>query len=219
MSLDNLRAMFDRSQPREIEEARASYYRYRDITFRVAEAQGYPGRIGAAVFAALSPNNDYTGNLRDMRVILAASRKPVGIDGFNVATYGNNKRKAWSILRYGLDPLEVITANKTRNFFLNVCNPDDPHPVTIDGHMFWIYYGRRGRVSARGEQRVNAAKVTPRLYEEIAEATRQLAIEKGVITNQAQAILWQTYRRIHNIMRSQQLEIFPKDLAAAGLAP
>ncbi len=85
----------------------------------LANQCGTTTRIASAVFSALSPNNDYHGNLSDAHALLDAKRKSLTIDDFTVHTYGQNKRKAWRIA-HGEEPLDLIVANKTRNFFLNI---------------------------------------------------------------------------------------------------
>lgn len=186
-----------------------SYLKYHDMAYLAAGQFGYQGYIGAAVFAALSPNNDYHGNLRDMKNLLAAARAGLKINQFTVSTYGNNKRKAWDIVQ-GANPLDMIVASKTRNFYLNINNPLDPYPVTIDGHMVNIWRGQRQNlVGLRG--------ITPKIYAEVAQAVRDFSREVGLIANQVQALMWQTWRRIHNIQTSPQAQLWDVEFQKAGL--
>ena len=179
-----MQRVLDLATPGDIMSAMGAYPKYHRITANVAALYGYSPRVGAAIFAALSPNNDYLGNLRD-------------------------KRKAWDIV-CGADPLDLIIALKTRSFFLNVANPDDPWPVTVDGHLTNIWNGKRqGLVGLRERN--------PRLYETIASAVRDLARSYGWLPNQTQGVLWATWRRIHGIKTSGQREFWDTEYLAAGL--
>lgn len=186
-----------------------SYLKYHDMAYLSAAQFGFPGYVGAAVFSALSPNNDYHGNLRDMRNLLSAASDGRKYHQFTVSTYGNNKMKAWRIV-HGADPLELIVASKTRSFYLNINNPLDPQPVTIDGHMVNIWRGKR-------ENLVGLRGITPKTYEQVAQAVRDFAREVGLIPNQVQALLWQTWRRIHGIQTSPQTQLWDVEFQKAGL--
>lgn len=172
-----------------------SYFKYQKLVGSIAVKYGFTPRIGAAVFAALSPNNDYHGNLRDTNKLLWAAASGVPLESFSVSTYGPNKRKAWDIA-HGAEPLDLIIASKTRSFFLNIDDPLNPVPVTVDGHM--INCWRNERVHLVG------LKSNSKLYEMIAHGVRDLAAEIGCIPNQVQGILWITWRRIHRISDNQQ---------------
>src|SRR3546814_13797099 len=57
----------------------------------------YTTLFRSAGFAALSPNNDYHGNLRDTDRVLSAARAGQSINDFKVSTYGNKDRKSTSL--------------------------------------------------------------------------------------------------------------------------
>ena len=208
MSIDNLQRVLVQALPSDIETGRASYRKYNRIMCKLAAHCSTSTRTASAVFASLSPNNDYSGNLRDAFKLLSAHRDKRNIGDFTVSTYGQNKVKAWRIAG-GCDPLELIVANKTRNFFLNVYNPDDPHPVTIDGHILNAWRGRR--------ENLVGLKFPPKLYQTVAVDVRNLAAKQDMLPCQLQAILWVTWRRIHGILSTQQLEFWDADMLAARL--
>jgi hypothetical protein len=158
--VQNLRKVFEQSGSSRHQDRRGSLVQDESALHRDRrKAWIHEARMGAAVFAALSPNNDYHGNLRDADRLLEAAKNKIGIDDFKVSTYGNNKRKAWSIAN-GVEPLDVIVFPKTRSFFLNIFDPLDPHPVTVDGHIYNAWHGRR--ISLKGA----AQKGSHKLYEE-----------------------------------------------------
>ncbi len=216
MSHLNLIKLFELAHNDEREAAKTWYWRYHNITTRIAQNTEHSPVIAHAVFSALSPNNDYIGNLRDVRVLLESHRNGLGIDDFKVSTYGNNKRKAWRIAN-GACPFEEIVAPKTKNFFMNVYLPDSPDWVTVDGHMYWAWKGERGVVKSRSHLNEKTANVTRKTYELIAQGTIEAAASLGILPNQLQAIVWTVYRRMHNIRQTQQMELIPFDLVAAGL--
>lgn len=208
VSVDNLKRTLDRATSFDIEAGLASFRRYHRIVSLIAARTGHTPRIGAAVFAALSPNNDYHGNLRDAHALLAAASRGDPLDSFGVSTYGPNKRKAWAIA-HGEDPLALIVAKKTRSFFLNIDNPDDPVPVTIDGHMYNIWRCQR--------ENLVGLRWRVKNYDQIADDVRVLAQECKMVPCQMQGVLWITWRRIHRIKTSDQLTFWDEDLAAARL--
>jgi len=207
MSVENLKKVFSQATPHDIAEGRDSYPRYRRIMELMGAKHGFDHRTAAAVFCALSPNNDYYGNLRDASTLLRAKRALKNLDDFRVSTYGNNKRKAWA-LAGGADPLELIKAPKTRSFFLNVCDPADPVPVTVDGHIYNCWNGRRvNLVGLRGLPD----------YDEVAEGVRCLAREHGMVPCQMQGVLWMTWKRMHGILITPQTTFWCDDLIYADV--
>lgn len=208
MGIDNLKSVYGKATPEDMRVALDSYFKYNRLVTAMAAKHGFSPRIGAALFAALSPNNDYHGNLRDAERMLRAAAASESIDSFNVSTYGHNKRKAWAIVQ-GAEPLDLIVAKKTRSFFLNISNPLDPVPVTVDGHMLNCW--RNQRVNLVG------LKSSPRDYDEVADGVRKLACDVGLIASQTQGVLWITWRRLHAIHTPAQRELWDADFRAAGL--
>lgn len=222
MSADTLFQTYERCLPVDKAEAMQSYRRYHTIVKTIAERHGYTTMVGAAVFSALSPNNEYHQNIRDLETLLVNERAGRGIDDFSVTTYGQNKRKAWRIAKGELPSVEIV-ALKTWNFYNNVHTPDDPSYVTVDGHMYWCWQGIAGTVKGlRGQKRTTTGlrgtpSLTKTLYSEIAGDIRGLARALGVIPCQLQAILWVTWKRIHQRAISNQATFFPKDFEVAGI--
>ena len=211
----NLVTIWELADARDVEAAVASYPKYQQLTTEIAAKHGFTPIVGAAVFAALSPNNDYWGNLRDCDTLLAAARNGKGLDEFAVSTYGNNKRKAWSIAQ-GTNPESLIVALKTKNFFHNIADPKNPRWVTIDGHMHNIWFGRRSPIQSKNPN-VRVVKVDGKLYQAIAEGVKAFAREKELIPCEMQGVLWITWRRIHGIRTPAQKELWDRDFIEARL--
>lgn len=215
MSIENLERTYRLASEIDHKIALSAFKKYNTLVSAIAAKHGFTPAVGAAVFAALSPNNDYHGNLRDTDKLLSAAHQGLSLDDFSVCTYHPNKRKAWAIAN-GADPLQEIVALKTRNFYLNVSNPDDPLPVTIDGHMRNIWFNERKPLQAADWRR--AVRVDAKLYTKIAEGVRYLAKDKGyAVANQMQGILWITWRKLHGIKTPMQLSFWDLDWQAANL--
>ncbi len=213
--LANLARIWDEADERDIGVAIASYPKYQRITTEIAAKYGFSPTVGAAVFAALSPNNDYWGNLRNTDDLLAAAAAGKSLDDFRVSTYGNNKRKAWAIA-HGEDPDKLIVALKTSNFFHNIADPSDPRYVTIDGHMHNIWFNRRVPIQSKNPE-VRVVKVDHKLYHVIADGVKAFAKAKDLLPCEMQGVLWQTWRRIHAIRTPAQQELWDRDFIEARL--
>jgi len=208
VSVDNLKRVLDQATPHEVSLGLDAYPKYNRIMVKLAERCKTTPCTAAAVFSALSPNNDYHGNLRDAHTLLTAAAAGRGIEDFTVSTYGQNKRKAWRIV-HGEDPLKLIVAKKTRSFFRNVHDPCDPEPVTVDGHMINVW--RCQRIKLVGLRYPHS------LYDEVSDGVRLLARSSRLVPCQVQSIIWLTWRRIHSIKPTHQLEFWDADLLAARL--
>jgi hypothetical protein len=208
MSRENLERILDMANDEDWAIARTAWFRYRTLVGRIAERHGYSVRVGAAVFAALSPNNDYLGNLRDVSRLLSAARNGKRLEEFKVSTYGANKAKAWRIA-HGEDPLDLIVAHKTRNFFLNVYDPTDPTPVTVDGHIFNAWTGKRIALNSA------AQKFNAKHYLQVAEDIRQIGADRDLIPNVVQGVIWYAHKRIHRIKYDGQMEFWDRDCMVA----
>lgn len=208
MSVDNLKRIFDQATPHDFDSGLDAFPKYNRIMVKLAEHCETTPRVAAAVFSALSPNNDYHGNLRDAYTLLKAAQHGKTLTEFSVSTYGQNKRKAWRIA-HGEDPLDLIIAKKTRSFFLNVYDPTDPGPVTVDGHMVNVWRCKRENLAG--------LQFPKSLYDVVADGVRALAQEHGLVPCQVQAIVWMTWRRLHGIRSPAQMEFWDADLIAARL--
>jgi hypothetical protein len=104
------------------------------------------------------------------------------------------------------DPLTAIeeafgkNARKTWNFYMNIYNPHDERFVTIDGHMWNLWRGKRSTLDAA---RIPGGGK----YEEVAEDFKQVAKAVGVIPCQFQATLWWCYKRVNGIRFDYQIDI------------
>jgi len=159
-----------------------------------------------AAFAALSPNNDYTGNLRSLVSLIQGVQSGLPVDQITVSTYKACRDRAHGFLTGEKDFLMETGGPKTRAFYHNILKPECPRHITIDGHMYGVYAGERMTM-------VEAIRVVRgSSYEKIAQEFIQVARRNKLVPNQLQAILWFTWKRIHTVVyHAAQLPLFGSD--------
>lgn len=199
--MKHLVTMYNLADRIDREEGRLAYHRYYQVMFRIACSWGVPMDRVVAAFAALSPNSDYLGNVRSLVSVLDGLKLGVPHDRITVSTYKHCRDRAIAYLEGAEEFLSHAKGRKTRAFYRNIRAPDDPEPVTVDGHIYAIW-------SNRPNITMKDAKVTPRIYDEIAADIRELALAIGVIPNQLQATLWFTRKRVRNIIYNGQFDLF-----------
>jgi hypothetical protein len=200
--LCNIREVLRQADEIDRAEGMVSYLRYNTTLHRLAEYYDAPFEGTVAAFCALSPNNDYMGNLRSTATLLSGLRAGIPVEQLIVSTYNACRSRAWQFLN-GESFLEVTKGPKTRNFYQNILDPSDPLPVTIDGHMVSLWYARRMTMVEAVETKFK--------YDELAKGFRQVAKQEGLLANQLQAILWFTWKRIHQVVYRPQLSLFRGD--------
>lgn len=198
-SLRNVIKVLNLADETDISEGRVSYFRYNEVLRNLAEHYDTPFDRTVAVFAALSPNSDYHGNLRSAASVLAGWKAGIDCDRIRVVTYNHCRDRAFAYLN-GTSFLATVTGKKIRSFYLNILNPLDPEPVTIDGHAVNVWTGRRKNLKE---------VVGGWNYDRVAGDYRAAAKRVGLLPNQIQAITWFTWKRIHNIQYpGRQLDLF-----------
>lgn len=159
-----------------------------------------------AAFAALSPNNDYTGNLHSLVSLIQGVQAGLSVDQVTTSTYKACRDRAYNFLTGEKDFLMETGGPKTRAFYHNILRPEDPRHITIDGHMYGVYAGERmTMVEAIRVMRGNS-------YEKIAQEFIKVARRNRLIPNQLQATLWFTWKRLHTVVyHAAQLSLFGSD--------
>lgn len=200
MSRENLVALFNRADAIDLRDGMAAYRVYRQIIKNFALAYGAKFEPTLAAFCALSPQNDYYGNLRSLASVLNGVQHAIPLDQITVSTYKHCRDRAYAYLTGQADFLSSVKGLKVRAFYANILDPEDPKPVTIDGHMVCAWRGIRVPMKS--------ASVRFDEYEEIAEGVRKVAVELGLIPNQVQAVIWLTRKRLERIKFQPQLNLF-----------
>ena len=205
----NFMRIMKQSRPHEKIEGYQAFDRLNVIAKGIAEEYGKSVKIGAAIFSTLSPNNDMKGNIRDVRRVLKASTNGLPSTSFKVSTYTMHKVKALKIANGELDPDKAFKYPKTYNFYHNILDPSEPTFVTIDGHVLNAWKFQRKNLSGNGMNRTT--------YDQVANDIRKLAHSMDLKAHQLQGCLWFTWRRIHSIKTTSQLEMWDPDYVTAGL--
>jgi hypothetical protein len=199
MSVKNVEAVLAQADTIDIEEGRVAYYRYHEVMSGLASYYSVPLDRAVAAFAALSPTNEYGRNLRSVATLLYGLREGIEVERLPVSTYLHCRARAWSYLRGESSFLDTVKGKKIRSFYLNILNPLDPYPITIDGHAHNAWRGRLANLKN--------SLIKPALYDTIAADYRTVARRRGLQSHQLQAILWFTWKRIHGIYASSQLSL------------
>lgn len=203
---NNLESWLDRADDRDRSDGRTAYRVYQQMIALIADRYGQPFERVLSAFVALSPNSDYFGNLRSLISVLDGVRNKVPLERVTVATYNHCRDRAWRYLLGTELFLASARGLKVRSFFLNIFDPDDPGPVTIDGHIALAW-----RADDAGT--VKQSKVSPRDYAQISATIRRIARDRGLIANQVQATIWLARKRVLRIRFDQQLDLFSHPIA------
>lgn len=198
--IDRLNWVLDQADPVDHYEGLVTYHRYKTMMHRFAEHYGFPVERVIAVFCALSPNNDYKGNLKSMATVLYGSRAGWEQEEFTVTTYKACFKRAYCYLHGIHNFLDHCKGPKTRAFYQNILDPYDLTPVTIDGHMLSIWHDQRMTMAEAVGLRYR--------YQDVAQGVREVAFSRCLIPNQAQAMMWFTWKRLHRVVYKAQLNLF-----------
>jgi hypothetical protein len=179
-NVDNITSRFKSATKEQRQEGVDWYKKANDIAFELGKGDV---KKGAGILSALSPAMEWNRNIR-------AARELVNTGETTHQYYTSTVVKAKRILE-GEDPDTLFnekTGAKTLNFYHNIANPDDPHPVTIDRHAHDIAVGEKGSMT----KTLSGHLAGPR-YRHFSEAYRNAAHELGIpIANQVQAVTWGT---------------------------
>lgn len=168
---------------------------------KIARRNGATLDIAIGVISALSPRNAWSRNLIDTEMVLQAFNSGRLPEDIKVCTFHANKLKAFEIAS-GKLPLDTLTSNKTRCFYLNILDPKRPDIVTIDGHATHIALDYSAPLD-------NAPALSDKVYQIFSQAymraTAEInadSLERDVIPSQLQAVTWAYYRVIKGIDKS-----------------
>lgn len=200
MSLQNIRKVLRQVDAIDRQEGMVAYERYHDLLSRIANHYSAPFDKTVAVFCSLSPNNDYMGNLRSTVSVLQGWQEGRGVDDVTVSTYKACRNRAWAYLTGRAEFVNRTRGQKVLSFYQNILDPSDMQPVTIDGHMYCIWAGKRMTMVKVAYLKFH--------YNTVAGAFREVAREEGIRPNQLQGMLWFTWKRINNVLYRPQMQMF-----------
>jgi thermostable 8-oxoguanine DNA glycosylase len=120
-------------------------------------------------------------------------RKAQAYADVSTCTYPANKLKAFDILDGKLDFLNGL---KTANFARNISGCQNS--VTVDVHIYSVVNGKRFTAKTVGG-------IPRKVYADISQAFQDTASKLDITPAQLQAIVWQTWRRIHGLTTHSEL--------------
>ena len=207
IAVRNIIACRRRAKPQDVAAGIAWYAEAYEECRQIAEEYDLRIHIVVGVVAALSPNNRWTTNITNARDLIDAFVNNRDIDSVSVCTYGNMKRKAWSILEklpFRLeehdtvifdDTKELLNGRKIVCFYENIMGEDT---CTIDGHARNIAYNERVNLTD------NKTNIGKKEYELLQMAYSRAAARctvngRKVKAYELQAVTWVTWRKQHGI--------------------
>lgn len=140
----------------------------------------------AGIIAALSPMNSWPNNVRLARDVY---------NGIIPKTLFRNRDKAMAIYN-GAKPLDILSGNKVRSFYMNIVGMDDIGAVTIDRHAIDVAAGKVQSDKDRSKS-VSGKGAYANVVSEYVRAAKILSKESGspITPSQLQAITWVYWRR------------------------
>lgn len=201
----NLVRMYQMADAIDIAEGKLAYQKYNIVMRRIVEKYGYTIEGVTAAFCALSPNNDYIGNLRSLISVLQGLSAGVPRDHITVSTYKHCRDRAIQYLT-GEEPFIAKNRGmKILSFYRNILDPEDPRYATVDGHIAAAYHGDDDMV-------MKDAMLTGREYKTILVALKVIANDERLLPNQVQSIIWFTRKRTLDIKYNPMSDLFmPND--------
>ena len=201
--INNLLYYLSKADDIDIFEARNAYKNYHIMLNNIAIKYGFSFNKTVAAFCALSPNNDYFGNLRSLVSILHGINKRISHNQIIVSTYNHCKYRAINYL-IGNDFFDSPKRGlKIINFYKNILYPESEKWVTIDGHIAAAY---------QGNSNLNMKDVflTKANYIQIAESLKLLSSwsQNLSLPNQLQAAIWFARKRIYKIKYNPNYDMF-----------
>jgi hypothetical protein len=173
-TVENILTVYRRATPEQVIAGTNWYPEARALAL---ELDPYNLRRAAGVIAAFSPRMPWWRN-----IVVATRLFDTGIATGSTKNFNATAQAIFD----GADPLELL-GQKTRNFYLNIIDPWNPDPITIDAHALDIAInnlsGSKGRPG-----------LTPKRYAEFSDAYRTAALQFNVLPNVMQAITWVTWR-------------------------
>ena len=173
------------ASPEEVRQGMDWYKRAHDVANEVGRGNT---RKGAGIIAALSPQTEWTENVRMARQLADTGTATGYITRAEVG-------KARRILE-GEDPETVLPMQaKTGHFFRNINDPSDVTAVTVDRHAHDLAMGRRFGSAQRSLGAIGRYQTFVGAH---MNATNRLS-DMNLVPNQTQAISWVRWRNLHGL--------------------
>lgn len=209
----NIRKAWSCVSEGDLEMGLRAYPAYRETLRGMADFYGTPFVATVEAFVALSPNNDYHGNLRSLASLLRAWHEGRGSDWI-ISTYNGCGTRAWSYLTGEVSFLDTVKGRKITAFRHNILYPETSRLVTVDGHMVAIGHGKKLNM-----KQANFALREGNTYDDVQATILGLRRKAKLPIPAIQATLWTWRKRTQRIRFDGQIDMFTGTTNWDGVIP
>jgi hypothetical protein len=189
----NILSVFEQATDAERVVGMNWYFRANSDARTFSRSYSLPVKVTAGVLAALSPNQSWRNNTKASAQVFLRWNQGESLAG--VPAYPASIAKAESILKGG-NPGDILKGLKTTSFYNNIVSPWTSSSVTVDGHGYSIWNGKRTTLETTPSRIFR-----PKWYNTIAADYKTVAAELGIRPNQVQAVTWVAWRRIIGVQK------------------
>ena len=198
----NIKRYWENVEECDIDAGKAAYPAYHEMMRRIATRYQQDQVRVTEAFAALSPNNDYFGNLRSLVSLLDGLEHDTP---YKVSTYKACARRAETYIRGTADFLSTVKGKKITAFRNCIVAPLTCEDFVLDGHMIAIALGEAMTMTeANAALRIHG-------YDKLSSAYIRFSARIGMRAPEVQATLWYCRKRNENIKFSRQKDLFYDD--------
>lgn len=203
MTLRGRSALLDRAwslvSPDDLAFGQTAYLGYHEALRAWARHYGFGFIPTVEAFVALSPNNDYHGNLRSLSSVMATVK-----DGLprSVTTYRACATRAAGYLAGEVSFLDRVTGPKITAFRDNILYLGESRRVTVDGHMICIWADKDLTMKEA------AALLAKTRYAILERDFLNLSGRVSLPPCQVQAALWHSRKRRAGVRFDPQMDLF-----------
>ena len=201
----NLEKLFARSSALDMNAGSVAYLKYNKVTQAFADLYDVGIVPVTEAFVALSPNNDYHGNLRSLSSVLFAHRCNMEHDRATVTTFKAARTRAFGYVTGSVSFLDTVKGMKTTAFRHNILYPEQSRRVTVDGHMVAAWQGREDLNMKKAALILKGSQGN---YRRVERGAARLARRNGIAPCQMQGVLWFTRKRLLGIRYDAQAQLF-----------
>lgn len=182
---------------------RASYPSYRASLQLWSEFYGIGLVPTVEAFVALSPNNDYHGNLRSLSSVMFSVAAGISFDRLTVSTYRACALRAINYLTGKVSFLDTVNGRKITSFRHNILYQKYSDKVTVDGHMVAVWLADTAMTMSQANE-----VMSNKLYTDIEAGVRKLARANDMAPCDVQACLWVSRKQRQGIKFDDQQDLF-----------
>lgn len=192
--MNNILNIYKQASSEDIKNGLTWYNDARNIAKDISLAYNISLIKVSGIIAALSINNAWNNNLKDVEKFFYCKEYNLPLDTFNYTTFKvislgkangiyNSKGNEKEILK-------ILNGNKIKAFFLNIYKLDQEN-VTIDRHAVSIYLGKRLTKDFK-------YSLTNKRYRDISKEYKETAKILGLKPYELQSVTWLTWRKMIN---------------------